>query len=139
MDWRPTVSQRFDPVRDIEDFHEKFGLLYQGPPRELPEHIDVFRLGFMTEELIEYHNSRTLHDKLDALVDLTYVVLGTAHLHGFNFREAWRRVHEANMKKVRASEAEQSKRKSTQDVIKPDGWKAPDLSDLVEGRSDAPA
>src|SRR6185503_2978734 len=108
----------FDPMADIEAFHKKFGLEYEGKPRCLPLDLSEFRKKFMTEELEEYCASTDLaqailrgdippnHDlrhemvnSLDALVDLVYVALGTAYLHGFDFREAWRRVHEANMKK----------------------------------------
>jgi len=142
---------------DIKDFHQKFGLEYQGPPRYLPDQFDGFRTKFMAEELAEYvsadqtdHNFVTravdaiqqfnafaglappLEKKLDALVDLVYVAMGTAYLHGFDFDEAWRRVHAANMAKVRAERADQSLRGSTFDVVKPPGWKAPDLSDLVQ-------
>lgn len=156
MDGHIGVSRQ-DPFHDIIDFHRKFGLTYKGPARALPEELDGFRTKFMAEELAEYvstnemdHNFFTraiaafqsanakfgrgtpdLEKKLDALVDLVYVAIGTAYLHGFNFNEAWRRVHEANMKKVRAERAEQSARGSTFDVVKPEGWTAPDLSDLV--------
>jgi predicted HAD superfamily Cof-like phosphohydrolase len=82
-------------------------------------------------EHISEDGSPELVDQLDALVDLAYVVLGTAYLHGFRFNEAWRRVHAANMAKVRAERAEQSARGSTFDVVKPPGWKPADLSDLV--------
>lgn len=145
----------FDPMRDIEEFHEKFGLLYEGRPRALVEgNLDTFRFRFMIEEANEYHKSMVavrdelnlppgitkddgiiteeLENMLDALVDLVYVALGTAHLHGFDFKEAWRRVHEANMKKVRAKAASESKRGSAFDVVKPEGWEPPDHSDLVE-------
>jgi predicted HAD superfamily Cof-like phosphohydrolase len=140
---------------DIAAFHEKFSLEYGGLPRVLPEDLAKFRIGFMAEELGEYclddaataegiptmfteliqenaaPQNIPLDKQLDALVDLVYVALGTAYLQGFNFNEAWRRVHEANMKKVRALRAVDSARGSTYDVIKPDGWQAPDLSDLV--------
>jgi predicted HAD superfamily Cof-like phosphohydrolase len=116
---------------DIKDFHEKFGLAYTDGPRQLPDDLASFRLKFMTEELTEYCEY-PLEDKLDALVDLVYVALGTAYLHGFDFDEAWKRVHEANMKKVKAkADGSDSKRGSAHDVVKPMGWTAPDLSDLV--------
>ena len=118
-------------MKDIKEFHEKFGLAYNGRPRDLSKELSDFRVHFMLEELDEYRDSNHLVDKLDALVDLVYVALGTAYLHGFDFDEAWRRVHEANMKKVRAEVATDSKRGSTFDVVKPDGWAPPDLSDLV--------
>lgn len=137
---------------DIKAFHEKFELAYDGPPRDLDEELETFRVGFMAEELLEYvtehpatkrvvdyiKNGVAIRAKkpsrekqLDALVDLVYVALGTAYMQGFDFEEAWRRVHEANMKKVRALSAVDSARGSTYDVVKPEGWVPPDLSDLV--------
>lgn len=140
---------------DIAAFHEKFGLGYSGPPRVLPEELAQFRVGFIGEELGEYAfgpGSRgeeltqlmvsylqrnttpqnvPLEKQLDALVDMVYVILGNAYLQGFDFGEAWRRVHNANMQKVRAERAIDSARGSTYDVVKPAGWQAPDLSDLV--------
>jgi predicted HAD superfamily Cof-like phosphohydrolase len=122
----------FDPLKDIKDFHEKFGLAYQGAPRHIPEDLAEFRFRFMREELEEYGDTEDLEKKLDALVDLMYVLLGTAYLHGFNrFVEAWTRVHKANMQKVRAERVDQSTRQSIYDVVKPAGWTPPRLDDLV--------
>lgn len=141
----------FDPVADIEEFHKKYNLAYEGKPRVLPESISGFREKFIKEEYDEYLKAVTvakaelsekslsfddemahaLEQALDALVDLTYVVLGTAYLHGFDFREAWRRVHAANMQKIRAKNENQSKRGNSYDVIKPPGWQPPRLRDLV--------
>ena len=123
---------------DIKEFHEKFELIYDGQPRALPTDLYDFRAKFMTEELTEYMTAYLegrLADQLDSLVDLVYVVLGTAYLQGFDFNEAWRRVHEANMRKVRALKADDSKRGSTYDVVKPEDWLKPDLSDLVAPRN----
>ena len=141
----------FDPVEDIHEFHTKFGLLHSGSARHLEGELGNFRSRFLQEELDEYVRSQEAIDhlksvgeldpgeytfqlgqQLDALVDLVYVALGNAHLQGFDFREAWRRVHRANMRKVRAQSADQSKRGTAFDVVKPVGWEAPDHSDLVE-------
>lgn len=144
-----------DLVEDVAEFHEKFGLLYGGPPRVLLGEIAEFRKKFLEEELDEYRKATYqgqyavalsemmsghpagnvaafLEHQLDALVDLVYVAIGTAQLQGFNFREAWRRVHEANMQKVRAERASDSKRGTAFDVVKPAGWLAPCHRDLVE-------
>jgi hypothetical protein len=40
-------------------------------------------------------------------------------------------VHEANMKKVRALRPEDSKRGSIYDIVKPVGFVAPTLTDLI--------
>lgn len=134
---------------DIGDFHQRFGIDYIGPPRYLPEDMHDFRLKFMAEELCEYagvpssvkrqiqdllhtfKGDTSLHDQFDGLIDLVYVALGTAHLHGFPFSDGWSMVHQANMKKVRVLRAEDSTRSSSYDVIKPPGFVPPDLSFLL--------
>lgn len=75
---------------------------------------------------------RNLEMQFDSMIDLMYVALGTAFHHGVDFDEGWRRVHEANMKKVLAKRAEDSKRGYRFDVVKPRNWIPPDLSDLVK-------
>jgi hypothetical protein len=145
-----------DLFRDIQEFHEKFELEYSGPPRHLdPSTLGHFRTKFMAEELGEYVTPlkssqdefifrmeqmllrqhgltpQSLEKQFDALIDLVYVAVGTAYLQGFDFNEGWRRVHAANMAKVRARLAVESARGSTYDVVKPQGWTPPDLSDLV--------
>jgi len=144
-----------DLMLDIAAFHQKFGLEYNGKPRMLDTELFGFRSKFMDEELDEWKDEQTglvealtsddgspdhrriahgLHQQLDALVDLVYVALGTAYLQ-FGpevFHEAWRRVQSANMKKVRCTNADDSKRGSTFDVVKPEGWEAPDHHDLVK-------
>lgn len=142
-----------DLASDVREFHRKFGLAYDGPPRTLPDAIRDFRAGFLEEELDEYTRhldeaesairrarlagadrgeiAAALAEQLDALVDLVYVAVGCADLQGFDFSEAWRRVHAANMAKVRASSAGDSARGSSFDVVKPPGWRAPDHTDLV--------
>ena len=153
------MSKTPDMVKDIREFHEKFGLEYNGKPRTLPPELAEFRRRFLEEELSEFKSdsyraeyfaamlnsgaptdqiidflnriTTGLEGSLDALVDLVYVALGTAYLQGFDFAEAWRRVHEANMKKVRVERKEDSKRGSTFDVVKPEGWEPPSHTDLV--------
>lgn len=156
----PNTPQRLDLWADVAAFHEKFELTYRGKPRQLPSSMQTFREHFMTEELEEYESSAFIGAKalatpvhkdgtsdeaefvyrlelqLDALVDLIYVALGTAYLHGFNFPEAWTRVQAANMKKVRKLKADTnatvSGRAPEFDVVKPQGWEPPRHTDLVE-------
>lgn len=116
-----------DYVSKMLEFRQKFMQQYEGPPRALPDSLMKFRIKFMREELDEYVQASiddNLEEQLDALVDLAYVVIGTALDHGFDFDEAFRRVHAANMRK----EYDPMHRKG---MRKPEGWRAPDLSDLV--------
>ncbi len=129
-----------DMEKDITDFHEKFSNGYEGPPRELPAHLSHFRIKFLREELEEYElavQAGDLVKQADALLDLIYVALGTKYLQGFPINQIWDLVHQANMKKVRATKVEQSTRGSLFDVVKPVGWTAPDIAiaELLEQRS----
>lgn len=126
-----------DFINDVKEFNEKFGLTYKGRTRFLPSDVNHYRTEFMREELNEYvisYNNADLAGQLDALVDLMYVVIGTAEMQGFDLKEAWARVHAANMTKVRATDAIESKRNHILDVVKPEGWKAPNLNDLIDER-----
>lgn len=137
-----------DQLGDIAAFHEKFDLVYEGEPHLMSQDTRVFRMKFLAEELRELGEALgfnvsvwiqdvggpvNLHEAFDALIDLDYVLKGTVYLMGLRraFPEGWRRVHAANMAKVRATAVEDSKRKSKLDVVKPPGWTAPDLSDLL--------
>lgn len=130
-------SIRLTLFQQVRAFHEKFEQPRTDGPRELPEDLQQFRINFMHEELREYElavQEGNLEKALDSLVDLVWVALGAADVHGFPFDEGWDRVFEANMKKVKvANEGDdhRSVRKSRFDIVKPEGWVAPDLSDLV--------
>jgi predicted HAD superfamily Cof-like phosphohydrolase len=119
-------------MRHIAQFHEKFGLAYEGDPRQLPQDLRDFRVRFMEEELREYVEAcinGDLEKQFDALIDLVYVALGTAYLQGLPFRKGWLRVQAANMAKVRTQKP--TERGGGFDVVKPKGWIAPVLSDLI--------
>lgn len=122
-------------MQDIKAFHEKFGLAYDGPPRELPDDVRGFRFKFLQEELEEYRQALLdcdLEGQLDALVDLVYVALGTAYLAGLPFDAAWNEVQAANMRKVKAGpNGEGSKRGSPHDVVKPQFWQGPDIARVL--------
>jgi predicted HAD superfamily Cof-like phosphohydrolase len=121
-------------ISDIDDFHKKFGF----EPRKIGKKPDVsllqFRLKFLCEELLEMQvdaQKNDLEGVLDALVDLVYVAIGTAWLLNLDFDKAWSMVHQANMKKVRADKENQGKRGSILDVVKPEGWKKPDIAACI--------
>lgn len=119
---------------DILEFHSKFQLPVPLRPTRLGKALRKFRVKFLQEEFDEYKSALRKGDmeqQLDALVDLVYVALGTAVMSGFDFEEAWRRVHRANMLKVKPRKGQYTKRRSAFDIIKPPGWQAPDLSDLA--------
>jgi predicted HAD superfamily Cof-like phosphohydrolase len=120
---------------DIEAFHEKFELTESGPPRLPSDELGKFRVVCLREEVQEFEDALEAEDlegAFDALIDLVYFALGTAHVMGLPFQDGWDRVQAANMKKIRAERPSDSKRGSGFDVVKPIGWQPPDLSDLVQ-------
>lgn len=121
---------------DIIDFHTKFGMPFPELPHLLPADVQAFRKKFMDEELAEFQLAwldRDLVKASDALVDLTYVVLGTAYMMGLPFNDLWDLVHAANMRKQRASSAEESAASTGRghrlDVVKPPGWQSPEADE----------
>jgi predicted HAD superfamily Cof-like phosphohydrolase len=118
----------------VAAFHEKFELTpTPGPDFPIAE-IAKLKNVHLQEELDEIKKALdegNLEDYFDGLIDLVYVALGAAYLGRLPFNEGFRRVHEANMKKVRALRQEDSKRGSTYDIVKPAGFVAPTLTDLI--------
>jgi predicted HAD superfamily Cof-like phosphohydrolase len=126
--------------KDVGLFHEKFGLdnvKDKIQPHSLDHSVYQFRIHFMQEELDEFVDAWANNDlpkMADALVDLVYVALGTAHLMHIPFNDVWDEVQRANMAKVRANGADdpRSTRKHTLDVVKPAGWQPPDVKAVLE-------
>ena len=122
-------------VQLVQEFTHKFGLLNDGLYRfEGYDSLAAFRLSFLQEEICETRDAFHANDPvgaLDGLVDIIYVAIGTASLYGWDLETAFRRVHEANMRKVRVKSASESKRNSSYDISKPPGWQPANLDDLV--------
>ena len=121
---------------DVGQFHQTFGLPVsktQAPHLIKPDLI-LFRYGFLYEEMLELLDAYVKKDLpgiSDALIDIVYVAMGTAHHHGLPWEALWDEVQQANMKKIKARSKEESKRGSTHDVIKPPGWKPPDIAGVL--------
>jgi predicted HAD superfamily Cof-like phosphohydrolase len=115
----------------VREMHKKFNILPEQVDYSYAE--DSFRIASMAEELDEYKTSRKKADKLDALIDLIVFALTTVDRQGMSdiFDEAFKRVMEANLAKEQGGNA---KRGNFQlDLVKPEGWKAPNFDDLIEG------
>lgn len=123
-------------LNEIREFHEKFQIAYDGPPRDLrlvDPKLQAFRRKFITEEFIEFIRAEAkeaAEDELDGCVDMVYVILGYCYLRGWDFFGAFLTVHEKNMEKMRVA-PDDPRARSPWDVIKPPGWTPPDLSAFV--------
>ncbi|QGH72159.1 MAG: NTP-PPase [Caudovirales sp. ctOwN3] len=134
-----SIDDTFGPLSNYEDvcaFHEKFGLMPKGTiPKSLDSNTAKFRILFLEEELNEFKQAvaeNDLEGMADALIDLVYVAMGTSVLMQLPWQQLWDEVQRANMTKVRADDETQSKRGSSLDVIKPAGWKAPDIKGVLD-------
>lgn len=118
------------PFQDVKAFHKKYKLEGPGTPQLRRSDLMLFRMMLLKEEVCELFEAvekKDLTAIADALIDIEYVVHGFSVTLGLPHDKLWNEVHKTNMKKVRAKRAGDSKRKSTYDVVKPDGWVKPNL------------
>lgn len=116
-------------LEDVHEFQTKFGIPMKRTPEFLDEDAYKFRVNFMREELQEFLDAcaaQNLPEAADALGDLVYVAMGLALMMGLPWADIWDEIHKANLTKVRVTGADQSKRGSMLDVVKPEGFKHPD-------------
>lgn len=130
----PNTMTSSPQMKDIADFHRRFALKPLAKPGFLDDDGMMFRVKFLreeVEELVTAWGKKDLPDAADALVDVVYVALGTMYLMGLPLDALWDEVQRANMTKVRAGNADESKRGSVLDVVKPPGWIAPDIAGVL--------
>lgn len=142
--YRHRLNSTPDMFGDVRDFNMKFGLPYT--PRRLPgllgPALREYRLKFIKEEVKEFEDAATLADAADALVDLVYVALGTAHFMGIPFDACWREVQRANMAKEKNDGSFTKPRTEglpievkALDIMKPAGWLPPDHDRVIREHS----
>ena len=122
----------YDEMEDVRAFYEKFNQpMAKSPTNVLITPDRVYeRAAFMQEELDEFKRGAVqadLAEMADALIDLVYVVKGTAIEMGLPWEELWMDVQRANMAKVIG----QTKRGIKIDVAKPPGWKGPQTAAIL--------
>jgi len=123
---------------DVVRFHKKFGLgdtktefPFETGPRVVSKEWIEFRIKFMNEELEEFIKGYAELDHAqmaDALIDLTYVAMGTALGLGYPWQALWEEVQSANMRKVKGA----TKRGVLFDVTKPEGWRPPRIATILK-------
>jgi hypothetical protein len=126
-----------DWVKDINEMHTKFGV------RDAVKNFDSvmlrtflrFRLDFLHEELGETEKASETgipldsEEVVDGLIDLCVVALGTLDAVGVDPYRAWDEVHKANMSKEVGVKEGRDNPLGLPDLVKPNGWIAPDHSD----------
>lgn len=132
-----------DLFADVGEFHVKFSLPVFDPKQphkasrrdDAIQEIIAYRRGFLREELSEFERAAENGDAaemLDALVDLVWVALGTAHYLNLPFYHGWAEVKRANLsKELRREDDPLGKRGAVEKIKKPEGWEPPDHATVL--------
>lgn len=121
-----------DALQKLKDFH----LLFDGSIASYPHEVgfDEMRLrkDLLLEECdeaIEALEEGTLSEIAKELADVIYVAIGTAVVYGIPIDKVFDAVHESNMAKAPEGVV---KRRADGKVLKPEGWKAPDIRSILK-------
>ena len=116
-----------NPFKDIDTFHTACD-------QEPSEENYKMYLGLIDEEVGELVDAVAADDKveqLDALVDILVVTMGAIRAGGFDGEGAWKEVMDTNFAKIDQVTGKVRKREDGK-VLKPEGWKAPELAQFVK-------
>lgn len=96
---------------------------------------DLYK-NLIAEEFQELNNSTSSVDQLDALIDIIVVSIGAMHSMGVDAEESWKEVMNSNFAKIDWKTKKVRKREDGK-ILKPEGWKPPELAKYVYPRGDA--
>lgn len=118
-----------DWVKDIHDMQTKYQTR-EWVDQNSDKHIQFlnFRADFLQEELDETKRAIMASDPeeiVDGLIDLCVVAIGTLDAFGIDSHKAWDEVLKANMAKKVGVKESRPNPLGMPDLIKPEGWKAP--------------
>jgi predicted HAD superfamily Cof-like phosphohydrolase len=136
-------------IEDVRAFHQKFGQLDPGRITHLTKRKLAERINFMLEELTEFahgcglllysesvdpdgpYEDQDMAEQADALIDLVYVLKGTAAMMGLGpaWPDLWDDVQRANMAKVKGPTHRNMGFGS--DIAKPPGWEPPQTEAIL--------
>lgn len=122
-------------VSDLNTMHSKYGFneAVANFDEEKLRKLLEFRTKFIEEELNELKNAKTSSDVIDALIDICVVAIGTLDIFDVPGQIPWEKVFKANMSKKVGIKESRPNPLGLPDLIKPDGWKAPDHSTFDHG------
>ena len=122
-----------DWANDIYMMHNKFGVRdwfeENKANKALMQAYLKFSLSMCEEELNETKDAIEAKDPeeiVDGLIDMCVFAIGTLDVMGVDANKAWDRVYEANMVKSPGVKEGRPNPFGLPDLIKPEGWSAPD-------------
>lgn len=116
----------------VREFHEMFGVTLDYIPivgEEETNRLANLRYDLVEEEYTELMEADSPENLLKEMVDLLYVIYGTAATFGWDIDTAFNRVHQSNMSKLGA-DGKPIYREDGK-VLKGANYQPADLSDLV--------
>lgn len=124
-----------DIFEDSRLMHQKYGVneWVKNNPDKLAQYL-TFRLMFLQEELTETFtatNNLDAPEIVDGLIDLIVVAAGTLDAFEIDGKKAWKEVYKANMAKEVGVKPSRPNPLGLPDLIKPEGWQAPNHDDNV--------
>ena len=121
-------------IEDINHMHSKYGVhdwvrkkIEESDYDTLQKFLD-FRMDFIEEEFTETLNAsmeNNPEEVVDGLIDIIVVAIGTLDALGVDINKAWKEVHNANMSKKVGIKETRPNPLGLPDLIKPEGWSAP--------------
>ena len=115
-----------NPFEDIE----RFGSACDQEPSEANYKMYLDLIREETDELEEAIQDNDKVEQLDALIDILVVTMGAVRAAGWDGEAAWKEVMDTNFAKIDADTGKVRKREDGK-VLKPEGWKAPELAQFV--------
>ena len=98
-----------------------------------PENIGLYR-NLIVEEFWEFKIGDDKNDdveRLDACMDMIWVILGYCYMKGWDVDGAWDEVARSNLMKINPKTGKVNKRQDGK-VLKPDGWTPPELEQFIK-------
>ena len=81
-------------------------------------------------EFIRANNKNDEVEKLDACMDMIWVILGFCIMKGYDVHGAWDEVARSNLSKIDKETGKVIKRQDGK-VLKPEGWAPPELAKFI--------
>ena len=117
---------------DMNNMHSKYGVheVIKNMDSDMLRNFLKFRCECIQEEvdeLLDAVHGKTVdaEETVDALIDICVFAIGTLDLFNVNAGDAWDEVLQANMKKEIGVKKERPNPFGLPDLIKPEGWEAP--------------
>lgn len=124
-----------DWYADVLEFHKAYGCAIGDKPRWPSPGLELLRQRLTDEEYKETGDAAASEDfpgLVDGHLDLIYILIGNLISFGVDPRPLWDEIQRANMSKLPLRKDAQGK------VLKPPGWKPPDIEGLLHKQGWAP-